>query len=66
MWPRHAWTAIEMNNLALGGRVQLRLPGPDRAKRVEIMNGPQSSIWGSERPRGLMYIDTTPCREWCD
>ena len=51
---------IEMNNVALGGEYNFGYLDLTGAKRVEIMNGPQSAIWGSDALAGLMYIDTTP------
>lgn len=51
---------IEMNNVALGGEYNFGHLDLTGAKRVEIMNGPQSAIWGSDALAGLMYIDTTP------
>lgn len=51
---------IEMNNVALGGEYNFGTLDLTGARRVEIMNGPQSAIWGSDALAGLMYIDTTP------
>ena len=51
---------IEMNNAALGGEYNLGHLDLTGARRVEIMNGPQSAIWGSDALAGLIYIDTTP------
>ena len=51
---------IELNNPATGGAVDfahLRFAG---ARRVGLVNGPQSAIWGSDALAGLLYIDTTP------
>ena len=51
---------IEMNNAALGGEYNFGHLDLTGARRVEIMNGPQSAIWGSDALAGLLYIDTTP------
>ena len=51
---------IEMNNVALGGEYNFGYLDLTGARRVEIMNGPQSAIWGSDALAGLLYIDTTP------
>ncbi len=51
---------IEMNNVALGGEYNFGHLDLTGARRVEIMNGPQSAIWGSDALAGLLYIDTTP------
>lgn len=51
---------IEMNNVALGGEYNFGTLDLTGARRVEIMNGPQSAIWGSDALAGLLYIDTTP------
>ena len=51
---------IEMNNVALGGEYNFGHLDLTGARRVEIMNGPQSAIWGSDALAGLIYIDTTP------
>ena len=51
---------IEMNNPALGGEYNFGYLDLIGAQRLEIMNGPQSAIWGSDALAGLMYIDTTP------
>ncbi len=51
---------IEMNNVALGGEYNFGHLDLTGAKRVEIMNGPQSAVWGSDALAGLLYIDTTP------
>ena len=51
---------IEMNNVALGSEYNFGTLDLTGARRVEIMNGPQSAIWGTDALAGLMYIDTTP------
>ncbi|MCY3818057.1 MAG: TonB-dependent receptor [Gammaproteobacteria bacterium] len=51
---------IEMNNVALGGEYNFGHLDLTGARRVELMNGPQSAIWGSDALAGLVYIDTTP------
>ena len=51
---------IELNNVALGGEYNFGHLDLTGARRVEIMNGPQSAVWGSEALAGLLYIDTTP------
>ena len=51
---------IEMNNVALGGEYNFGHLDLTGAQRVELMNGPQSAIWGSDALAGLLYIDTTP------
>ena len=51
---------IELNNPASGGEqdfAHLSLAG---AGRLEVLNGPQSAVWGSDALAGLLYIDTTP------
>ena len=51
---------IEMNNPALGGEYNFGHLDLTGARRVELMNGPQSATWGSDALAGLLYIDTTP------
>ena len=54
---------IEMNNVALGGEYNFGYLDLTGAKRLEIMNGPQSATWGSAALAGLVYIDTTPAED---
>lgn len=51
---------IELNNPATGGEVDFAHLSLAGAARVELVNGPQSAVWGSDALAGLLYIDTTP------
>ena len=51
---------IELNNAALGGEYNFGNLDLTAARRMEIVNGPQSAVWGSDALAGLVYIDTTP------
>lgn len=54
---------IELNNPATGGAVDFAHLSLAGAARVEIVNGPQSAVWGSDALAGLLYIDTTPASD---
>ena len=51
---------IELNNPAAGSEVDFAHLSLAGAARVELVNGPQSAVWGSDALAGLLYIDTTP------
>ena len=51
---------IELNNPALSNEYNFGHLDLTGARRIELMNGPQSAIWGSDALAGLIFIDTTP------
>ena len=54
---------IELNNPASGGELDFAHLSLAGASRVEVVNGPQSAVWGSDALAGLLYIDTTPAAD---
>ena len=50
---------IPLNNSAQGGAVNMHLfPGLAKVERVEIINGPGSTMWGSDAVLGIINIIT--------
>jgi outer membrane receptor protein involved in Fe transport len=50
---------IPLNNSAQGGAVNASLfPGLDMVKRVEVISGPGSTMWGSDAALGIISIIT--------
>lgn len=50
---------IPLNNSAQGGAVNMHLfPGLDKVKRVEVIPGPGSTMWGSDATLGVIHIIT--------
>lgn len=50
---------IPLNNSAQGGAVNMHLfPGLDKVKRVEVIHGPGSTMWGSDASLGVIHIIT--------
>lgn len=50
---------IPINNISKGGAVNAdKFPGLDKVKRVEVINGPGSTMWGSDAALGIISIIT--------
>lgn len=50
---------IPLNNSAQGGAVNFQLfPGLEKVKRVEIISGPGSTMWGSDASLGVVNVIT--------
>lgn len=50
---------IPLNNIAQGGAVNMQLfPGLEKIKRVEVIQGPGSTMWGSDAAMAIISIIT--------
>lgn len=50
---------IPINNIAQGGAVNAHIfPGLEKVKRVEIISGPGSTMWGSDASAGIISVIT--------
>lgn len=50
---------IPLNNISQGGAVNMHLfPGLDKIKRVEVISGPGSTMWGSDASLAIIHIIT--------
>jgi iron complex outermembrane receptor protein len=55
---------IPLNNSAQGGAVNVSLfPGLDKVKRVEVIPGPGSTMWGSDAALGIISIITKDAKD---
>ena len=51
---------VALNNPAAGSEFDFGTLDFAAARRVELLAGPQSAVWGSDALAGVLYIDTTP------
>jgi len=51
---------IELNDPATGSLVDFAQIDPGALRRLEMVRGPQSALWGADALAGVIYIDTTP------
>lgn len=50
---------IPLNNISKSGAVNAdKFPGLDKVKRVEVISGPGSTMWGSDASLGIIHIIT--------
>ncbi|MBW2410540.1 MAG: TonB-dependent receptor, partial [Deltaproteobacteria bacterium] len=55
---------IPINNISSGGAVNMHLfPGLDKVKRVEVISGPGSTMWGSDASLGIIHLITKDAKD---